>query len=81
MQQRLGHRIPPVGVALDQKFADLIGPRRPPGFAGRQHVVAVGGQDLGERCYLRRLAGPLAAFEGDEFAARRGSAAHFIRRP
>ena len=69
-EQRLALAVPALGRAGEKEAPDLLGARRPARLARRQHILAAVPQRLREKRDLRRLAGALAALEGDEAAAR-----------
>jgi UDP-glucose 4-epimerase len=51
---------------LQQQSAHLFAERRPAGLARRDDIVAFRAQCVGQQLRLRRLSGPVQAFEGDE---------------
>src|SRR5689334_20340676 len=73
-KQRFGLGAPTVVIARQQQLADLLGTVAPTRFTGDDDLDAAVTQGIGERLHLRRLAGPLPAFEADESTA----AAHAI---
>jgi hypothetical protein len=68
-QQRLGDRVPALRVPFQQQVANQFGAGRPARLAGANRTDAGTRQRVDEEAGLRRLAGPLAAFEGDEAPA------------
>src|SRR5690606_26478731 len=67
-QQGLGHRRPAARIAVQGDVANVLGAVGSPGFASLQDLEVSRAQPLDQPRDLSRLAGPLAAFEGDESA-------------
>ncbi len=68
-EQRLAHRIPTPGLALDQEAANFLGARRAARLARAQRGDAGARQRGDEQPRLGGLARALPAFDGDEAAA------------
>jgi hypothetical protein len=69
-QQRFAHRIPALGVALQQQRADRFGAGRAAGLARRRRGDAAAAERLDKKRDLGRFPSPLPALDCDEFAAR-----------
>ena len=52
--------------SFQEHSAHLLAERSPAGLTRRDDVQAVGAESLGQQLCLRRLSGPVQAFEGDE---------------
>jgi hypothetical protein len=70
-QQGLGNGIPALGVTLEQQTANILGTGRAAWLARALGGDAGTCEGRDEESGLGRFAGPLAAFDGDEAAARR----------
>lgn len=69
-QQRLAGGIPALAVAFEQQAADRLGAGRTTRLAGGERGAAGLPQRRDQERRLGRFPGPLAALDGDEFAAR-----------
>ena len=72
-QQGFGFGAEQLAHAGQHDMADDFGAGRTAGFAGDDGADAGGVEPVGEQPDLRRLAGALTAFEGDEATARSGA--------
>ena len=81
MEQRLGRRLPIVAMVAEQQGSDLFGAGCAAGLAGHHHIDAACAKRLDQAQHLGRLAHALAAFDGDEPAARQWPRPQPVRPP